>query len=246
MKKLMMLSLIAALAAGMAAAQANKTDPGVANSIPKPSPATVATPENTTVAAAPATSETATVASLPAGTPVQMKLETAISTASNQTGDRFAGRVTQPVILNGKTVIPVGSALEGRVGKVSDPRAIGGRPSIDLRPETITLPDGQRFDITATVTDTDHTHNVSDEGTIKGSFRSKGDNIELAAGAGAGAVTGAVIGGGKGALIGGAIGATITTVHWLTKRHSETLPAGTEITMELSRPMTISAGSGGR
>jgi hypothetical protein len=40
-------------------------------------------------------------------------------------------------------------------------------------------------------------------------------------------------------LIGAAIGATVTVTHWLGKHRSATLPAGTELVMELSRPMTM-------
>jgi len=46
-------------------------------------------------------------------------------------------------------------------------------------------------------------------------------------------------GGGKGFLIGGAVGATVTVTHWLGKHRSAMLPAGTELVMELSRPMSM-------
>jgi hypothetical protein len=52
---------------------------------------------------------------------------------------------------------------------------------------------------------------------------------------------GGLIGGGPGVAIGAAVGATATTVHWLAKHRSATLPAGTELTLELNRPMTIGA-----
>ena len=46
-------------------------------------------------------------------------------------------------------------------------------------------------------------------------------------------------------LIGGAVGATATTVHWLAKHRSATLPAGTELTLELNRPMAMGAARAG-
>jgi hypothetical protein len=58
-------------------------------------------------------------------------------------------------------------------------------------------------------------------------------------GTGGGMIIGGLAGGGKGLLIGGAIGATVTVSHWLGKHRSATLPAGTELVMELSRPMTM-------
>jgi len=40
-------------------------------------------------------------------------------------------------------------------------------------------------------------------------------------------------------LVGGAIGAGGTTTHWLTKHRSAILPAGTELTLELNRPLNM-------
>jgi len=47
-------------------------------------------------------------------------------------------------------------------------------------------------------------------------------------------------------LVGGTIGATATVAHWLGKRRSAMLPAGTELVMELSRPLAMTAASGGQ
>ena len=180
---------------------------------------------------------------MPTGTAIRMKLESGISTADSTEGEAFAGRVTEAVVVNGKTVIPVGSSLSGHVTKVSEPRRIAGVPSIGLRPETVTLPNGDTFNITATVVDTGNPkkYTVNDEGRIKGKGREKLDNVELVGASGSGAIAGAVIGGGAGSLIGAAAGATIATGHWLFKRHSAELPAGTEIIIELSRPVALSS-----
>jgi hypothetical protein len=50
---------------------------------------------------------------------------------------------------------------------------------------------------------------------------------------------GGLVGGPVGILVGGAIGAGGTTTHWLTKHRSAILPAGTELTLELNRPLTM-------
>jgi hypothetical protein len=50
---------------------------------------------------------------------------------------------------------------------------------------------------------------------------------------------GGLVGGPVGILVGGAIGAGGTTGHWLAKHRSAVLPAGTELTLELNRPMTM-------
>ena len=85
---------------------------------------------------------------------------------------------------------------------------------------------------------------VNDEGQIKGEGHDRTDVIETAAGTGVGAAIGAKIGGGKGVLIGAGVGATATLIHWLTKTKSADLPAGTELILELSRPMQLTSAEG--
>ena len=192
------------------------------------------------VAALLSTMAAAQTLSLPAGTGVKMKLETPISTRTTKVGDPFAGRVTEPVMIENKVVIPVGAAIEGHVAKLAEPRRVKGRPEIDLRPDLLTMPDGSKFNISAVVVDTNvNGISVSDEGKIKGAGASSGDKKEIAIGTGAGLAVGALAGGGKGAVIGAVVGASVTVAHWMTKHHSAELPAGSEITMELSRPMAM-------
>lgn len=186
--------------------------------------------------------------SLPAGTAVKIKLETTLATFSSKQGDEFSGRVTEPVMQNGRTVIPVGATVLGTVGKVTEPRRVNGRPTIALYPHTVVMPDGERFHLNATVVDTDRGHgtDVSEEGAFKGNGRDMKDNLEIGMGAAGGGIIGGLAGGAKGVFIGGAIGATATAVHWLSKKRSAVLPAGTELVMELNRSMTMRAAAGGR
>jgi hypothetical protein len=59
-------------------------------------------------------------------------------------------------------------------------------------------------------------------------------------------LVGGLIGGAKGVLVGGLVGATATVSHWLGKHRSATLPAGTELTLELDRPLMMSSPSVGQ
>jgi hypothetical protein len=178
---------------------------------------------------------------LPTGTAVKMKLETSLATFSSKAGDPFSARVTEPVVLDGKTVIPIGTTVEGRVTKANEPRRIAGKPTIAIFPETVVLPNGDRFMLNATLVDTNRGHgtDVNTEGQFKGAGHDGKDLTEIGMGTGGGMIIGGLAGGGKGLLIGGAIGATLTVAHWLGKHRSATLPAGTEMVMELSRPMTM-------
>lgn len=186
-------------------------------------------------------SQTSTQWALPVGTAIKFKLETPLSTAANQRGDRFGGRVTEAVKLNGRVVIPVGAALEGDVVRADEHRRIRGTGTLDLLPRLITLPDGRQLRVNAMIVDTSNHKdiNITDEGQIKPRGHDRNDMVETALGTGAGAGVGAAIGGGKGALIGATVGAGATLVHWLTKTKTAYLPAGTEIIIELNRPLQL-------
>jgi hypothetical protein len=186
--------------------------------------------------------------SLPVGTALKARLENTLATFSSKPGDPFTARVTEAVMLDGKTVIPVGATVQGRVTKVSEPRRIAGKPTISIFPETVVLPNGERYMLNATLVDTNlgRGTDVNEEGQFKGSGHDGKNLAEIGAGTGGGMLTGGLIGGPAGMLIGGAVGVTATMAHWLGQHRSAMLPAGTELIMELSRPMQATTASGGQ
>jgi hypothetical protein len=186
---------------------------------------------------------------VPAGTALMVKLETTLATFSNKAGDPFQARLTQTVVLNSKTLIPAGTMVEGRVTRVLEPRRITGKPTIGILPEALVLPTGERLFLDATLVDTNIPGtDVNQEGEFKGSGHDRRDEIETGGGTAGGMLIGGLIGGPPGILIGGVVGAGSTGVHWLSKHRSATLPAGTELTLELNRPlaMTTSVASSGQ
>ena len=183
-----------------------------------------------------------TSAPVPAGTALMVRLETTLATFSNRPGDPFRGSITQPVVVNGQTLLPAGTTVEGRVTKVSEPRRISGKPTIGILPEAVILPSGERYYLDATLTDTNIPgSDVNTEGQFKGSGHDRRDTIEEGGGAAGGMLVGGLIGGPAGILVGGAVGAGATTAHWLAKHRSATLPSGTELTLELNRPLEMTA-----
>src|SRR5271154_4130753 len=164
---------------------------------------------------------------LPTGTAVKMKLETTLATFSSKAGDPFSARVTEPVAMDGKIVIPIGTTVEGRVTKTNEPRRIAGKPTIAIFPENLVLPNGDKFMLNASLVDTNTRHgtDVNTEGQYKGAGYDGKDLTEIGMGTGGGMLIGGLAGGGKGVLIGGAIGATVTVTHWLSKERSGVLPA---------------------
>ncbi|HEY6987385.1 MAG TPA: hypothetical protein VH369_03320, partial [Bryobacteraceae bacterium] len=96
-----------------------------------------------------------------------------------------------------------------------------------------------RYYLDATLTDTNvKGTDVNNEGQFKGSGHDRRDTIEQGAGTAGGMLVGGLVGGPVGILVGGAIGGGATTGHWLGRHRSAVLPAGTELTLELNRPMT--------
>jgi len=179
---------------------------------------------------------------VPAGTALMVRLDTTLASFSNRVGDPFQGRLTQAIVVNGNILLPAGTTVEGRVTKVTEPRRISGKPTIGILPEAVILPTGERYFLDATLVDTNIPGaDVNQEGQFKGLGHDRRDQLEAGGGTAGGMLVGGLIGGPPGILIGGAVGATSTTVHWLSKHRSATLPAGTTLTLELNRPLTMGA-----
>ena len=115
---------------------------------------------------------------------------------------------------------------------------------MQLRPEKLLLPDGRDIVLAASLeaakTDTDVKVDPK-EGTVKGGGKEKINLKKLGKGAAIGAGVGAAVGGGPGAAMGaGAVGA-IVVLHQLLKRGKDAvLPAGSELVLELTRPVFFS------
>jgi hypothetical protein len=183
-----------------------------------------------------------TDSAVPAGTALLVRLDTTLATFSNRVGDPFRASITQAVVVDGQTVIPAGAVVEGRVTKITEPRRISGKPTIGILPEAVILPTGERYYLDATLTDTNIPGtDVSHEGQFKGTGHDRQDQLEAGGGTAGGMLIGGLIGGPPGILIGGAVGAGATTTHWLVRHRSATLPAGTQLTLELNRPMDMKA-----
>jgi len=54
-------------------------------------------------------------AEIPAGTPITVRLQAAMSSAASHSGDGFDAVLDKPILLQGQTIAPAGSAVRGKV-----------------------------------------------------------------------------------------------------------------------------------
>ena len=174
------------------------------------------------------------------GTLIKAKLQEAISTQTTVAGTKFSATVSEPVMKDGKVIVPAGSMLEGRVTYVRGGSRISGGAAIHLEPKTITLPDGGKYIVDARVIDTDnwdHTK-VNEEGTVLRSDNNKKTLAAIGLAAGGPMAAGAVLGGVPGAVIGAGVGAGLGTVIWLKQDRQAELPKDLGIVFSLTEPMS--------
>ena len=135
---------------------------------------------------------------LPSGSALDVTLGTRLSSESASVGDAWSGALSSPVIIEGRTIAPIGSRAGGTVtGVVAAKR--GDRAMLDLGLSWFTV-GNQEYRV--------HGRTAS---VIAGSTRARNLGA-IAAATTAGAVAGHAIGGsGKGTLIGAVVGAGAAT-----------------------------------
>ena len=105
---------------------------------------------------------------LPVGTMFKARLGEEISTTSTTSGTLFTAVTVEPVLRDGRILLPTGSKVSGIITDIHGGKRISGAASIHLRTMWITLPDGTRYDIRGQVIDTSlfKEVKVDHEGTI--------------------------------------------------------------------------------
>jgi hypothetical protein len=177
------------------------------------------------------------------GTTIRVELLDRLSTVSSERGEAFRSRVNADVLQGDNVLIPAGTEIDGLVAEVSSGH-LGGRGSMRLRPETMILPNGARYQLHADLSGTLGSRTkVGSEGAVLPDSRLKRDGIEYGGAVGAGATTGAIVAGPAGALTGGLIGAGVVTAHLLVSHPQATLEPGTTLEFTLSEPLQITPAS---
>ena len=115
---------------------------------------------------------------------------------------------------------------------------------MQLRPEKLIFPDGRDYTLAATLESAktgDDTKVDPKEGTVKGGGKDGINARKAAGGAAIGGIAGAAVHGGTGAAMGaGAVGAIVLLHHLFKRGKDAVLPAGSELNLELTRPVSFS------
>ncbi len=146
---------------------------------------------------------------IPAGTSVVASLETRLSTDTNHAGDLFLATTIDPILVDGKTVVPAGARVHGVLRDVQASGRVKGRAQMTLAFEQIEDSAGKAYDISAQTL------------TLQAASETSNDVGKIAAGGVLGAIIGGIAGGGKGAVIGAGAGATAGTVLVLATKGDE-------------------------
>jgi hypothetical protein len=171
------------------------------------------------------------------GTMIRVRLLNDLSSSFTEQGQTFRSRVASDVLSGGNVVIPAGAEISGKVVEASTGR-FGGHGTLMLRPETVTLPNGESFRLHALVASAPGTHTrVGGEGLIAPDSRKLRAGIEYGGAVGVGAVTGAYLGGPVGALAGSLVGAGIVTTHLLISHPQAHLDSGDVLMLTLTERM---------
>jgi hypothetical protein len=190
----------------------NRKPPAPAPSAPAPAKA-----------AAPAPPRPVTV---PSGTMLNVRLTEAIDVDSSQTGQTFRALLDDPIMLNGRTVVPRGSGVALQAAKVEQSGKFKGADKIVLKANTLSF-GGASYDI------------VTNYVESKGGGEGRKSTRKIGGGAGLGAIIGGIAGGGEGAAIGAAVGAGTGAVVASQGEEHLKLAAETRLQFQLTAAVNV-------
>src|ERR1041384_6338025 len=178
---------------------------------------------------------------LPSDTIINVQLNMTLSSRPARVGDNFIATVTVPVYVNGQSVVPAGSVVEGRVTQVTPAKRMNRSGTIGIDFDDIVFPNGSRVGLVGTLTSSDPEtrKQIDDESRVSGAGN-KRPAVFIGGGGAVGAVLGGIAGGGKGAVLGGAVGAGAGVAAVLLSKGEEAqVPVGTPFAVQLKQSLII-------
>jgi hypothetical protein len=202
-------------------ASSSQSVPAPAVAAAAAAPAAMATPSTP---AAPPPPQKVTI---PSGTTLAVRLVDTITTETSQPGQTFHATLDSPLAVEGDVAIPAGYDVEGHVVDVKSAGKFAGQSLLVLQLDRIST-GGKFYSI------------QTDQYKRQGTSRGKNTAEKVGAGAGIGAIIGAIAGGGKGAAIGAAAGGGLGGgVQAATKGQQIKLPSETVLNFTLQAPLTV-------
>jgi hypothetical protein len=166
-------------------------------------------------------------ATIPNGSEIQVRLQDALDSGVNQTGDAFRAILDKDIKVGGIVVAPRGSIVEGKLSHVERSGRIQGRAAMSMQLTNLLIGNESH---------SLQTQIISAEAE---STKNK-DATKVGVGAGLGALIGAIAGGGKGAAIGGAVGAGAGGATVMATRGKEVhYDAESKLTFVLNREISV-------
>lgn len=137
----------------------------------------------------------ASAQTVPAGTPITVRTDSQINSATARVGQSFRANLTRDLVVNQKIIAKSGAPAKGKVTYVKSSGRLHDPGQVTIRLTSIHLSNGKTLPVS-----TSGFHS-------KGKSHTKSNVTKIGGGAAGGALIGGLVGGGKGALIGTAVGA---------------------------------------
>lgn len=159
---------------------------------------------------------------------IGLQIENTLTSERARVEDRVEARVTRDVTVGDRVAIPAGSRMLGSVTQVERGGKVRERARLGVRFHTLVLADGSRVPVT------------TDTLFREGAAPARESAAKIGGAAVGGAILGAILGGGKGAAAGAAAGAAGGTAAVMAgDRNAATLSAGSNVTVRVLSPVTI-------
>lgn len=139
---------------------------------------------------------TTSLVTIPSGTRISVRTIDAIDSTQTQIGDRFQASLEEPLVVDGREVVPKGVDVYGRLTESKTSGTFSGKSQLGLELTGIVI-NGQTIPI------------VTGEYNVAGKSKTASTTKRTVGGAAVGSIIGAIAGGGKGAAIGAATGGGI-------------------------------------
>jgi hypothetical protein len=183
-------------------------------------------PARLAVTQAPNPSRAPQTVMVPVGTVLNVRLSQSIDVDSTQTGATFKGGVDDPIMIDGRVVIPRGAAVVIQVASVKQSGTLKGSDQIGLKLNSISFGDFA-YEV------------VTDYAVAQGKGEGKRTAQKIGGGASLGAIVGGIADGGRGAAIGAVVGGITGTIVAASGEEHLKLPAETRLQFELTSAVRV-------